>query len=455
MEEKRIIMLESKVHALEELLNVSETSFLDEAEKLEDTNGKLQKKIEEHEKLENDIRQLLDASSDAIRVIDVDYNIVYASKSFSKLKDISSENIIGRKCHEVDPEKECFTEECSLKRILKTGKKFEREVYIKSDGGIETPYMISFVPYNDAKGNMIGIIKIYRDISEQKLAQKTAEENAQKQGRIEMANNMLHDIGNAVTGISAYILAPQLEKDWNEVKSLRQLKALFVSKEKELVDMLGEEKEKALTNFMEALESSLQKRNTSYLELFERMSRTIGHISSILDLQRHYVQDKGPLLSTVVNVNTLIEDTLVMLSESLQKRNILVKINCDERNLSVSGDHTRLIRVFMNLVINIYEAFDEAESTENRKLEINISSNMETRNVEIVLSDNAIGFSQEISGKLFDRGFTTKQNGSGIGLNECRSIIESHGGTITIKNNEENTGAITVIRLPGLTTKRG
>ena len=144
-----------------------------------------------------------------------------------------------------------------------------------------------------------------------------------------------------------------------------------------------------------------------------------------------------------------------MLSGSLQKRNILVAINCDEKKPSVSGDHTRLIRVFMNLVKNICEAFDEGESTENRKLEINISSNMENRDVKITLSDNAVGFSGEVGKKLFERGFTTKPSGSGIGLNESRSIIESHGGTIIIENNEKNTGAITVIRLPVSATKKG
>jgi len=80
---------------------------------------------------------------------------------------------------------------------------------------------------------------------------------------------------------------------------------------------------------------------------------------------------------------------------------------------------------------------------------------MENRDVEITLSDNAVGFSGEVGKKLFERGFTTKPSGSGIGLNESRSIIESHGGTITIENNEKNTGAITVIRLPVSATKKG
>ncbi|MCK4981354.1 MAG: hypothetical protein KAS17_00450, partial [Victivallaceae bacterium] len=65
--QKKIIQFEFTIHALEELLAVSESLFLKESQK--------------HEKLENDIEQILDASSDAIRVIDNNYNMIYTSRS--------------------------------------------------------------------------------------------------------------------------------------------------------------------------------------------------------------------------------------------------------------------------------------------------------------------------------------------------------------------------------------
>jgi signal transduction histidine kinase len=73
---------------------------------------------------------------------------------------------------------------------------------------------------------------------------------------------------------------------------------------------------------------------------------------------------------------------------------------------------------------------------------------MEKKEIIIVFSDNGIGFSPEMEEKLFERGFTTKRTGSGIGLYECRSIIESHGGTITIESKGIGTGASTIIKLP-------
>jgi len=61
---------------------------------------------------------------------------------------------------------------------------------------------------------------------------------------------------------------------------------------------------------------------------------------------------------------------------------------------------------------------------------------------------NGIGFEAGSGEKLFERGFTSKVNGSGIGLHECRSIIESHDGTITMKSEGINTGAATIITFP-------
>lgn len=293
-----------------------------------------------------------------------------------------------------------------------------------------------------------GSVWMFEDITEEKLARTLVEESAQKQGRIEMANNMLHDIGNALTGVSSCMTGPQLEKNWPEIKLLRQLQDLFASVEKELTGLLGETKEKALVGLIEALTSSLQKRNTNNLEFCEKISNAVGHICAVLDLQRYYLREKSAPLATTFDLKKIIEDALTILASSLQKRNIEVKISAAGIKTLVSGDQTRIMRLFLNIIKNIYEAFDDLEPSPDRKLEINIISDIEKQETTIAFKDNGIGFSPETGGKLFERGFTTKRTGSGIGLHECLAIVESHGGTIAIESNGENTGACTIIKLP-------
>ena len=452
--DKQNLFLESKIHAIEELLMVSESSFLEEAKKLEEANEQLHNEIKEHERLESDIKQILDASGNAIKVIDKEYNIIYVNNAFLKFKGIQSD-LRGKKCYEVIPEKECFTEDCLLQQVVKNGGKVEKEICSHAADSAETHYSVNAIPYSDADGNLIGVIISYKDITKEKLAHKIAEENALQQGRIEMSNNMMHDIGNALTGISICTIKPQTEKDWPEIMSLQKLNDLFASKEKELIDILGEEKEKSLISFIEALKLSLQKRNSNYIEFCEKISHTIGHISSILELQKYYLKEKITPLATILSVRKLVEDALIILSSNLQRRKIAVRISTDGSAPNVSGDQTRLMRMLLNIIKNIYEAFDEVESKDIRRLDIKIASDVETQEVKIIFSDNGAGFAPENGEKLFERGFSTKQNGSGIGLHECRAIIESHGGTIAIKSKGKNAGSETVIKFPLLNDNKG
>lgn len=278
---------------------------------------------------------------------------------------------------------------------------------------------------------------------------KDAEKNALQQGRIETANNILHDIGNAMAGVSSYVLKPQMDKKWQEVQSLYQLSDLFESNEEKISEVLGKEKQHALDNFMKALINSLERRRTEYLDFLEKISGAVAHVCSVLELQKRYLREKVMTQAAKVNLPDIISDTIVMMSGSFQKRNIKVSFEVESKNINISGDQTSLVRVFLNIMKNTCEAFDELEAIKDkRKLKISVTSHKNKREVKIVFSDNGIGFAAENIEKIFERGFTSKANGSGIGLHECRLTIESYGGTITMSSNGVNTGAKTIITLP-------
>jgi PAS domain S-box-containing protein len=571
--------LEAAIKELKSQLAATENKSTEENKALKKANEKLRTSIVEHEKLEHDIEQILEATSDGIRVIDKDYNIVYASKAFFQFEG-HSDDAVGRKCYEAAPEKECFTDECSLKRILCTEKRFSIEKELKFKTGSIGLFHIDVIPYTDSNGEIAGIIKNYRNITEERKAeekirristiqnlllenstlgislvrnrvfewvnarvgellmlplekiqgastriiypseesykklgsiaypvlksgkrsdntlqlkrsdgslfwcrfigkaidannvqdgsvwmfeditdkiqaQETAKKNAQQQGRIEMANNVLHDIGNAMTGISAHVLKPQMEGNWQEIQSLQQLYGLFVSSEQDLINAFGEKKQQALLDFMKALLASFEERHKKHLAFLEKMATAVGHVCSVLDLQRQYLREKSSPLATEINLPIMLNDTLVMMSSSLKKRNIQVSFDTGETPIKISADQTNLMRVFLNVIKNICEAFDNCEITDVRTLEITLDKD-EVKN-EVVLSflDNAIGFVPEDADKFFERGFTSKDNGTGIGLHECRSIIEAHGGTMMMTSKGINLGALTTIRLPFLNKNKG
>jgi PAS domain S-box-containing protein len=333
--------------------------------------------------------------------------------------------------------------------MLAEGKRSDNVIELKrGDGSLFWGRLIGrALDPKDADGGSVWMLE---DMTEEMQARKLAEENAQHKGRIEMANNVLHDIGNAMTGISTYVLKPQMEKEWPELQSLRRLHDLFMDNSRKLIAALGEDKQEALDKFIKALISSFEQKNSQYFEFSEKISGAVAHVCSVLELQRHYLKEKSTPLVTEINIANMINDTLVMMAGSLNKRNIKISFDVYGRKPNISGDQTRLIRVFLNIIKNICEAFDELESEKNRTLEVTVTKDEEKKEIKIVFADNAVGLTREMLRKVFDRGFTTKKDGSGIGLHECRSIVESHGGTMTMKSNGINTGASTIITFPCL-----
>ncbi|MGI0063401.1 MAG: sensor histidine kinase [Nitrosopumilaceae archaeon] len=95
------------------------------------------------------------------------------------------------------------------------------------------------------------------------------------------------------------------------------------------------------------------------------------------------------------------------------------KINCDFRKLEA---------VFANLLTNSIQAIEK-----EGKIELRLRDNDDSIKLEI--EDTGSGIPKSIMPKIFDPLFTTKSNGTGLGLAICKTIIEQHGGTITVKSN--------------------
>ncbi len=84
--------------------------------------------------------------------------------------------------------------------------------------------------------------------------------------------------------------------------------------------------------------------------------------------------------------------------------------------------------VFMNLISNAIDAVDE-----DGEIRLNVFSNENEHIMKI--SDNGKGIPPENLNKIFDSLFTTKSSGTGLGLPYCKSVIEQHGGTISVSSN--------------------
>ena len=141
---------------------------------------------------------------------------------------------------------------------------------------------------------------------------------------------------------------------------------------------------------------------------------------------------KGQVARRSVDLNEVVMDAVRMVSPDAVLRSCQVETSLDANLRAIEGDPVQLQQVLLNLVINAFDAMRDTP-VPRRKVVIATQSNGEAT-VRTSVRDYGAGISEEMRDRVFDPFFTTKSEGLGMGLAIVRSIVESHGGTITIEN---------------------
>jgi len=149
-----------------------------------------------------------------------------------------------------------------------------------------------------------------------------------------------------------------------------------------------------------------------------RAADIIGRISSLFK--------KGALQRELVDVNELIREMIVLLRSEASRYSIFIRTELAEGLPKVMADRVQLQQVFMNLMLNGIDAMKETSGGS----ELAIKSETDDGQLLISVSDTGVGLPPEQGDQIFKAFFTTKDNGTGMGLPISRSIIESHGGRL-------------------------
>lgn len=218
----------------------------------------------------------------------------------------------------------------------------------------------------------------------------------------------------------------------------------------EFLAMLGHELRNPLAPIVTALEL-IKLRNSGELSREYRIiERQAAHLSrlvdDLLDVAR-IVRGKVELRKTLVNLTTALTHAVENVAPLMKERGHSFTIHAPNRAVWISGDQTRLVQIFTNLLTNSAK-YSEPGSR------IEVQARIDHSKVSIIVLDDGFGISPQLLPKLFtmfEQGrvdLARSQGGLGIGLALVKSFVELHGGSVTAHSAGDGAGSVFEVSLP-------
>jgi two-component system NtrC family sensor kinase len=259
--------------------------------------------------------------------------------------------------------------------------------------------------------------------------------------------NLLSAVGNQIAATIDKSLL--LEKTREAYDTLRRTQEQLLQSEKmaavgQLISGVAHELNNPLTailGYSQLLKSEefVHPRGADYLEkLYKQAQRTHHIVQNLLSFARQQKPHRAP-----VQLNQILEDTLVLREFDMKLHNIVIHREFDPRLPMTAGDFHQLEQVFLNLLNNAVDAIQEKGTSG----EIWVRTEAVGQRLCVEVTDSGPGVTNPH--KIFDPFYTTKPvgKGTGLGLSICYGIVKEHGGEIQVRNSPPR-GATFSISLP-------
>jgi PAS domain S-box-containing protein len=361
-------------------------------------------------KSETHYRLLTENATDVVWKLDNEFRFTYISPADERLRGYRAEEVLGHHVFEI------FDEEgiTVLKNAIRQRQEEEQCSSIKRSISFEVRHRckdgswvwgeVNSIQDRSDDGRLIGYHGISREITERKKHEQEQLKIDKLESLGVLAGGIAHDFNNILTGVMGYISFAQ---------------------------KLIEPKHLSLKPLSEAEKASARAAELAHqLLTFARGGEPIKKIVSLRDL--------------------VYETASLVLHGSNVKENITIPDSLH----AIKADEGQLSQVFHNIIINATHAMPDG-GTLSITAHNEIHSNSTTLElppgpyVNLAFSDHGCGISEENIKKIFDPYFSTKSTGSGLGLASANSIVNRHGGLISVSS-VEGCGTTFTLHLPSL-----
>jgi PAS domain S-box-containing protein len=287
------------------------------------------------------------------------------------------------------------------------GQPFEKEARLRRADGTYRWFLLRAVPQRDEQGRVVKWYGTTTDIDDRKRAEdelRQAQEDLARVTRVvamgELASAIAHEVNQPLTAIVT-----------NGNFCLRRLDGA--------------------TWKPDELRAAIE-------EIVNDGTRASAVISRI----RGLLMKESPN-RTEVDINQIIQDVNILLRNEFTRNRVSLRIELESDLPRVPGDPVQLQQVLINLIMNAIEA---TTSATNGRPEILIRSARNRDGVLVQVQDSGPGIEPALVNRIFEPFFTTKPKGIGMGLSISYSIIESHGGQLSLESASQ--GALFQFTLP-------
>jgi len=332
-------------------------------------------------------KSIIESVNTGILTVDLHGNIKSFNTEAERITDFLCSEIINKKIDDVFP---VLSKILNNKGQWKNGRRFE-----VADSGKILGCSVS--PLVDGNREKIGDILIFQDLTVIKAMEAQIEKNKRLVFVGEMAASLAHEIRNPLASISGPI--QMLSKGLKLDQTDRRLMQIVL-------------------------------RGKDRLE---------GFVKDFLLLARPKQSERKD-----IDVKTIIDDVLesIHFSPEWDEHIEVIKNLCDQANIYANKAEIR--QVIWNLILNAVQAMPEKGIL---KIETRQVLNDGEKYLEILISDNGFGIEAKNQDKVFEPFYTTKENGTGLGMAIANRIVESHMGKITIKS-KPGKGTDCIVLLP-------
>jgi len=392
-------------------------------------------------------KDTVERSANIIVITDAKQIITYVNEAFSKITGYSTKEAIGQKPSILNSGKQSKAFYQEMHNTIYSGKEWTGEFINVDKYGNLSYEKASIMPVLNEEGEIEEFIAVKLDVTQEVLTRQKLEYarnetlliNKQLEQRIkeEVQKNRLQDqkiMEQARTlqmGEMISMIAHQWRQPLSTIAAISM--DLRIKAELQYFDL-----------------SSVQEREAyqKYLSFeLEKIERSTQDLTEIIDNFKSFYKPLQPISS--VNINTMIEKTLTLISNSLELNGISVEYIFNSKK-EIKLYCNEMMKVLLNLLKNTQDTFMQKKISHG---EIWISTEDTLEGVRLNIYDNAGGIDETIISKIFDPYFSTKdeKNGTGLGLYMSKLIIEKHHqGTITAHNTK--SGVCFSIELKGEVT---